>query len=412
MLERIKNRDPELYDIASGELHRQEHNIEMIASESTASQEVMELSGSVFTNKTVEGYPGSRYQAGAEFADKMEVLGVERLKALYKAEHANIQPVSGSTANYSVYAAVLTPGDTVIAMDLNHGGHLTHGSPVNAMTPFYNFVHYGINKETEQINYDEIEKLAEIHQPALIICGGSSYPREIDYEKISKIAEKHGAYSMADIAHVSGLIAAELLPSPVPHMDFVTSSTTKTLCGPRGGMILCKNKHKKTLDKGVFPRSLGSIHLHIMAAKAYVFKYAATEEFKETMKQVIKNAVHLAKCMEESGFRIVSGGTDNHIVMVDLTAKGITGKDFQEALDYAGITVNKNMIPFDTEKTSVTSGVRIGTTAISQRGLKENEIEQIAGIMNRVAENINNKAVLDTLKLETVELISKFPLYQ
>jgi glycine hydroxymethyltransferase len=412
MLKATKLEDEELYNIVAGELNRQQNNIEMIASESTAPIQALELSGSVFNNKTVEGYPGARYQSGAEFADKMERLGVERLKALFKADHANIQPTSGSTANYSVYAAILKPGDTVLAMSLDHGGHLTHGSSANAMTKFYNFVHYGINKDTEQIDYEDLEALAIKHRPKLIISGGSSYPRLIDYKKISDIAKKVGAYTMADIAHVSGLIAVGAIPSPIPHTDFVSSSTTKTLCGPRGGMVMCKAEHAKALDRGVFPRTLGSIHLHVMAAKTFVFKRAATEEFKKTMEQIIKNAKHLASELEKHGFRVVSGGTDNHIIMVDLRPKGITGLDFQNALDYVGITVNKNMIPFDPEKPSVTSGVRIGTTAISQRGLKEKEVEQIADIMNKVAQNINNVEVLNACKNEAIELISNFPLYK
>ncbi|KAB2337595.1 serine hydroxymethyltransferase [Cytobacillus depressus] len=412
MLEATKLADEELYHIVAGELKRQENNIEMIASESTAPIEALELSGSVFTNKTLEGYPGARFQSGAGFADQMEILGVERCKALYQAEHANIQPISGSTANYSVYAAILKPGDTVLAMRLDQGGHLTHGSPASTTSKFYNFVSYGVHKDTEQINYEELEALAIEHKPKLIVSGGSSYPRLIDYERIGNIAKSVGAYSMADIAHVSGLVAAGIIPSPVPCTDFVSSSTTKTLCGPRGGMVLCKAEHAKALDRGVFPRTIGSMHLQVMAAKTFVLKRAATEEFKQTMIQTVKNAQHLATCLEKHGFRIVSGGTDNHLVMVDLRPKGITGKDFQDALDYVGITVNKNMIPFDTEKPSITSGVRIGTTAISQRGLKENEVKQIADIMNRVAQNIHNVEVLEACKIEAIELISKFPLYK
>lgn len=412
MLEATKVADEELYNIVKGEYHRQEHNIEMIASESTTPLPSLELSGSVFSNKTLEGYPGARYQAGAKYADQMERLGVERCKNLFQAEHANIQPVSGSTANYSVYAAVLKPGDTILAMRLDQGGHLTHGSPANTMSKFYNFVFYGVNEETEEIDYEEMKEMAKKHKPQLIISGGSSYPGIIDYERIGKISEEVGAYSMADIAHVSGLVAAGILPSPVPHTDFVTSSTTKTITGPRGGMVMCKEKYAKALDKGVFPRTLGSIHLQIMAAKTYIFKWAGTDEFKKIMEQTVKNAKHLAMHLEKNGFRIVSGGTDNHIVMVDLRPMGVTGIEFQEALDSVGITVNKNVIPFDPEKPSITSGVRIGTTAISQRGLRENEIEQIADIMNKVARNINDNDVLDTCKSESEALISKFPLYK
>jgi len=411
MMEKTKSNDEELYEIVLGEYKRQETNIEMIASESTVPKEVLELSGSIFTNKTLEGYPGNRFQAGSEYADKMELLAVERLKTLYKAEHANIQPVSGSTANYSVYAAVLSPGDTILAMDLNHGGHLTHGSSANAMTKFYDFKHYGINKDTEKIDYEQLEQLALQHKPKLIISGASSYPRLIDYEKISQIAKKVGAYTMADIAHVSGLIAAGLIPSPVPHTDFITSSTTKTLCGPRGGFVLTKKEHAKAIDRGVFPRTLGSIHLHTMAGKAFTFKHADTDEFRSTMQSVISNSTQLAASLEEHGFRIVSGGTDNHIIMVDLTPIGITGDQLQKALDTVGITVNKNMIPFDTEKPSVTSGVRIGTTAVSQRGLKEEEMKEIAGIINSVARNHDDKNILHDNKKRVEKLISNFPLY-
>ncbi|WP_453989885.1 serine hydroxymethyltransferase [Bacillus nitroreducens] len=412
MLQATKLADEELYNIVVGELKRQENNIEMIASESTAPIPALELQGSVFTNKTLEGYPGARYQSGSEYADQMEILGVERCKALFKAEHANIQPISGSTANYSVYAAVLKPGDTVLSMRLDQGGHLTHGSKASQTSQYYHFIHYGVHEDTEQINYEELEELALKHKPKLIISGGSSYPRLIDYERIGDIAKKVGAYSMADIAHVSGLVAAGIIPSPIPHTDFVSSSTTKTICGPRGGMVMCKAEHAKALDRGVFPRTLGSIHVHTMAAKTYMFKRAATEEFKQLMIQTVQNAKHLASCLEKDGFRIVSGGTDNHLVMVDLRPKGITGLEFQEALDFVGITVNKNMIPFDPQKPSITSGVRIGTTAISQRGLKEAEVEQIAAIMNKVAQNIGNQEVLEACKQEARELISKFPLYQ
>jgi len=411
MLRHTKITDPELYGIVCEELYRQEHNIEMIASESSASEELMELSGCVFTNKTTEGYPGARFQAGSQIADKMERLGVERAKALYEAEHANIQPYSGSAANYGVYAAVLNPGDCVLGMRLDHGGHLTHGSPANFMSKFYKFTSYGLNRETELIDYEELEKLAEVYKPKLIIAGGSAYPRIIDYERIARIAHSNASLMMVDMAHVSGLVAAKVIPSPVPYADFVSSSTTKTLCGPRGGLILCKSEHAKALDKGVFPGSLSSIHLNIMAAKTWLFKHAMTQEFKNVMVQIIKNSQVLAKELAKYGFRIVSGGTDNHIVLVDLRAKKITGKLFQESLEYVGITVNKNMIPFDPEKPSVTSGVRIGLTSTSQRGFKEPEIARVAEIMNKVASAPEDKLNLDKCKTEALDLISGFPLY-
>jgi len=411
MLKHTRMSDPELFDIVVEELDRQEHNIEMIASESTESEELLELSGCVFANKTTEGYPGARFQAGSQIADKMERLGIERAKALYGADHVNLQPYSGSTANYSVYAAALKPGDCVLGMRLDHGGHLTHGSPANFMSKFYHFVSYGLNPQTEQIDYDELEALAKEHKPRLIIAGGSAYPRLIDYERIANIARSAGGLLMVDMAHVAGLVAAKVIPSPVPHADFVTSSTTKTLCGPRGGMVLCKAEHAKALDKGVFPGAISSIHLNIMAAKTWLFKHAASEEFKQVMTQIVANSRALAAELTGYGFRVISGGTDNHIVLLDLRPKKITGKLFQDALEYVGITINKNMIPSDPEKPSVTSGVRIGTTSVSQRGLKEPEIKRIAAIMNEVAGAPEDKNVLDACKAEAMRLISAFPLY-
>ncbi|NLL37831.1 MAG: serine hydroxymethyltransferase [Fretibacterium sp.] len=411
MLEATRKSDPELYGIVLEELERQKHNIEMIASESTACEELLELSGCVFTNKTTEGYPGARFQAGSQIADKMERLGIERAKALYGAEHANLQPYSGSSANYGVYASVLTPGDCVLGMKLDHGGHLTHGSPANFMSKVYRFVSYGLNRDTELIDYEELEAMAQEHRPKLVIAGGSAYPRLIDYERIANIAHKAGALFMVDMAHVAGLVAAKVLPSPVPHADFVTSSTTKTLCGPRGGLILCKAQHARTLDRGVFPGSLSSIHLNIMAAKTWLFQHAFSPEFRATMQQVVVNARALADALARNGFRIVSGGTDNHIVLVDLRPRKITGKLFQDALETVGITLNKNMIPFDPEKPSVTSGVRIGTTAVTQRGLKEPEIIRIANIMTRVAEAPEDASVLEACRKDALALIEPFPLY-
>lgn len=411
MLKTTQKTDPAVYEIVAAELKRQEGNIEMIASESTAPTEVLELSGSVFTNKTEEGYPGARFQAGSEEADKIENLARDRAKALFGADHVNVQSYSGSTANYCVYSAILAPGDRVLSMRLDQGGHLTHGSPVNFLRKVYEYDFYGVDPETEQIDYDALEKKAMEYKPKLIIGGASSYPRLIDYERMAEIAKKCGAYLMIDMAHIAGLVAAKVIPSPIPYADFVSSSTTKTFCGPRSGMVFCKAEHAKLLDKGTFPGTIGSIHLATIAAKAWSFGYASTPEFKAVMEQIVKNAKCLAEALQNDGFRIISGGTDNHIVMVDLRPKNLTGKAFEEALEYVGITVNKNVIPFDKESPMVTSGVRIGLTSTTQRGLKEKEITQIAGIMNEVAANVDNKAKLDELKAQAAALISEFPLY-
>ncbi|MFZ2256955.1 MAG: serine hydroxymethyltransferase [Clostridiaceae bacterium] len=411
MLPFTKKSDPVLYELAQRELDRQQYNIEMIASESTVPMEVMELSGSVFTNKTLEGYPGNRYQAGSGVADELELLLNERTKEVYGCDHVNHQPYSGSTANYSVYASVLSPGDKVLSMRLDQGGHLTHGHPVNLYSKFYQFSNYGVNAETEQIDYEEMEKKAKELQPKLIIAGGSSYPRIIDYERIASIAKANGSLFMVDMAHVSGLVGANVIPSPVPWADFVTSSTTKTFCGPRSGMVMCKGEFAKALDKGVFPGSLGSIHLTTMAAKAWSMNYMKSDEFRQIMGQVVKNSSKLALELENNGFRIVSGGSDNHIVMVDLRPKQISGRQFQDALDHIGLTVNKNQIPNDPASPFVTSGVRIGTTCVSQRGMKEAEMTEIAGILNQVAENIDNETVLAEVKNRARKIIEKFPIY-
>lgn len=411
MLKVTRQTDPDLAKLVDLELDRQEHNIEMIASESTAPLAVMELTGSVFTNKTLEGYPGARFQAGSHIADQVETMAVERAKELFGAEHCNIQSYSGSTANYSVFASVLKPGDRVLSMRLDQGGHLTHGSPANWVSKIYQFDFYAMDPETELIDYDALEKKAEEFRPRLIIAGASSYSRLIDYERIAQVAKKVDAYFMVDMAHIAGLVAAGVIPSPIPYADFVTSSTTKTFCSARSGMVFCKAEHKKLLDKGTFPGALGSIQLHTMAAKAWSFKYAASPEFKEIMEQVVKNARCLAEELTRLGFRIVSGGTDNHLLVADLRNKGITGKAFQNALDSVGITVNKNMVPFDPEKPSVTSGVRIGLTAVTQRGLKEAEIKEIAAIMNQVADAPEDEANLAQCKERAEALIARFPLY-
>lgn len=412
MLHRLRVSDPELSKIVEEELIRQRTGIEMIASESYVPIEVMELQGSILTNKTTEGYPGRRYHAGCSVIDKMESLGIERAKKLYGAEHANIQPHSGSQANQSVYAAFLEPGDTVLGLRLDQGGHLTHGNKVNFSGKIYNFISYGLDKETELIDYDELERLANEHKPKMIVTGASAYPRYIDYKRISEIAKAVGAYFLVDMAHVAGLVAANLYPNPVEHADFVTSTTTKTLCGARGGFILCKSEHAKKIDKGVFPGSQGSAHLHIMGAKAFTFKRAGTEEFANLMGQVKKNAQKLGEVLTSYGFRLVSGGTDSHLLLVDLRPRNLTGKQLEEALDYVGITVNKNMIPFDPEKPTVTSGVRIGTTACTIKGMKESDMEELGAIINEVANNVENKDMLDRIKEKVLEISKKFTLYE
>ncbi len=409
-LKETKKTDPVLADIVERELARQEACIEMIASESIVPLPVMELSGSVFTNKTLEGLPGARFQAGAEVADEMEKLSWERAKALFGAEHVNVQAYSGSTANHSVYAAVLNPGDKVMAMRLDQGGHLTHGSPANWLSKFYNHVFYGVDK-TGRIDYEALEEMARKEKPKLIICGASSYPRLIDYERIGKIAAEVGAYSMCDMAHVAGLVAAKVIPSPIPYMDFVTSSTTKTFCSGRSGMVFCKEKYAKILDKGTFPGSLGSIHLHTMAAKCWSLQYAASQEFHDIMAQVVKNAQFLAKELQKYGFEIVSGGTDNHLLVVDLRNKGENGRHMQDALDKAGISVNKQVVPFDPAKPHITSGIRIGLTAVTERGLKEPELAQIANMISRVTDAPDDETVRAQVKAEAQALMQKFPMY-
>lgn len=410
MLRTVRESDKALYDIIMEEWGRQETGIEMIASESSVPVEILELQGSILTNKTMEGFPGNRYHAGHQFIDKMETLGIERAKALFNAEHANIQPHCGSNANQCVYVAILKPGDTVMGMRLDQGGHLTHGSSVNFSGKTYNFISYGLNKETELIDYEEMERLANEHKPKLIVAGASAYPRFIDYERIEKIAKSVGAYFMVDMAHVAGLVAAGVHPSPVPYADFVTSTTTKTLSGARGGFVLCRAEHAKKLDKATFPGAQGAAHMHIMAAKAFTFKRAATEEYKELMKQVTKNAKRLGEVLKEKGFRLVTGGTDNHLLLVDLRPKNLTGVQLEKALDYIGISVNKNMIPFDPEKAMVTSGVRIGATAMAIKGMKEKDMEIIAEIINEVAGNVDNIAVLDEIKERVAKIGAQFPL--
>ncbi|NGT37707.1 serine hydroxymethyltransferase, partial [Clostridium perfringens] len=377
----LEREDEQIAHLVQKEKERQENSIELIASENFVSKAVMEAMGSYLTNKYAEGYPSKRYYGGCHVVDEVEDLARERVKKLFGAEHANVQPHSGSQANMAVYFSILEPGDTVLGMDLSHGGHLTHGSPVNFSGRLFNFVSYGVDKETETINYETVRELALKHKPKLIVAGASAYSRIIDFKTLREIADEVGAYLMVDIAHIAGLVATGLHPSPVPYADFVTSTTHKTLRGPRGGLILCKEKFAKALDKNIFPGIQGGPLMHIIAAKAVCFKEALEPSFKTYMEQVVKNAQVLAEALESYGFKLVSNGTDNHLILVDLTNKDITGKDAEILLDSIGITLNKNTVPNETRSPFVTSGVRIGTPAITTRGFKEEEMKEIASII-------------------------------
>lgn len=401
--------DSEILELIQSETKRQEDNIELIASENFTSKAVMEAMGSPLTNKYAEGYPGKRYYGGCEVVDKVEDIARERLKELFGAEHANVQPHSGSQANMAVYFSVLNPGDTVLGMNLSHGGHLTHGSPVNFSGRLFNFVSYEVDKETETINYDAVRELALQHKPKMIVAGASAYPRIIDFEKFRSIADEVGAYFMVDMAHIAGLVAAGLHPNPVPYADFVTTTTHKTLRGPRGGAILCKEKYAKDLDKTIFPGMQGGPLMHTIAAKAVCFKEAMSDEYRNYMQQVVKNAKVLAEELIGYGFKLISGGTDNHLMLVDLTNKGITGKDAEKFLDSVGITVNKNTIPFETLSPFVTSGIRIGTPSVTTRGFKEEEMKKIAYFINYVIENKDKD--LSNIKEEVQKLCRDFPIY-
>lgn len=411
-LERLKHSDPVLYEICQRELKRQRKGLEMIASESFVPAEILELQGSVLTNKTAEGYPGKRYHAGCGVMDDMERLGVERAKALFGAEHANIQPLGGSGANQAVYFSVLQPGDRILGMKLDQGGHLTHGYPMNFSGRTYTFFEYGLDPVTETIDYESVERLAAQHKPKMIVAGASAYPRLIDYERLGSIAKSAGAYLFADIAHVAGLIAGGVIPSPVPYADFVTSTTTKTLAGARGGFILCRGQYAKAIDSAVFPGIQGSMHMHTMAAKAFTFGYAMTDAFKLYAKQVVENAAALGEALEERGFRLVSGGTDNHLLLLDLRTKKLSGKRFEQVLESVGITVNKNMIPQDPEKPMVTSGVRVGVTAMTIKGLGPEEMREIAKLMERVADHHEDLEVLNEVRRDVEALAERFPLYE
>lgn len=408
---KLKVQDAELFEAMQHELGRQRDNIELIASENFVSEAVMEAQGGVLTNKYAEGYPGRRYYGGCEFVDVAENLARDRAKELFGAEHANVQPHSGAQANMAVYFTVLEAGDTVLGMNLSHGGHLTHGSPVNFSGVQYNFVEYGVDKETEHIDYDVVAALAKEHKPKLIVAGASAYPRTIDFAKFREIADSVDAYLMVDMAHIAGLVAAGLHPNPVEHAHFVTTTTHKTLRGPRGGMILCKEEFAKAIDKSIFPGIQGGPLMHVIAAKAVAFGEALQPEFKDYQRQVIANAQALAAGLEEEGLRIVSGGTDNHLLLVDLQGIDITGKVAEHALDAAGITVNKNTIPFDPASPFVTSGIRLGTAAMTTRGFKETDMQEVARLIGRVLKHHEDEAVLAEALQDVRTLTAKFPLY-
>lgn len=403
--------DPEIYAAIQQETRRQHEGLELIASENFVSEAVLEAAGSVFTNKYAEGYPGKRYYGGCEFSDVVESVAIDRAKQLFGAEHINVQPHSGSQANMAVYLTACQHGDTILGMDLSHGGHLTHGHPLNFSGKSYKVVAYGVKKDNETIDYDQMEALAKEHKPKMIVCGASAYSRVIDFERIAAIARGVGALVMADIAHIAGLVATGLHPSPVPHCDFVTTTTHKTLRGPRSGLIMCKEQFAKDLDRNVFPGIQGGPLVHIIAAKAVAFKEALQPEFKAYQQQVVKNAKALAAAVAETGFRIVSGGTDNHVFLVDVFSKGILGKDAEKALEAAHITVNKNTIPFDTNPPMKASGVRLGAPAVTTRGMGETEMKQIANVIAEVLQAPNDEATRQNVISKVKELTARFPLY-
>lgn len=407
--ENLQKEDKKIANLIEKEKERQENSIELIASENFVSKAVMEAMGSYLTNKYAEGYPSKRYYGGCHIVDQVEDLARERVKKLFGAEHANVQPHSGSQANMAVYFSVLEPGDTVLGMDLSHGGHLTHGSPVNFSGKLFNFVSYGVDSKTEMIDYENLRELAKKHNPKLIVAGASAYSRIIDFKKLREISDEVGAYLMVDIAHIAGLVATGLHPSPVPYADFVTSTTHKTLRGPRGGLILCKEEFSKIIDKNIFPGIQGGPLMHVIAGKAVCFKEALEPEFKSYMEQVVKNAKALADALESYGFKLVSNGTDNHLILVDLTNKDITGKDAEILLDSIGITLNKNTVPNETRSPFVTSGVRIGTPAITTRGFKEEDMKEIASLINDAIKGRNED--LSPLKARVKALCDKYPLY-
>ncbi len=410
--EHLKATDREIYDAISKETEREQNKILLIASENYASEAVLEAQGSLFTNKYAEGYPNRRYYGGCEYADIVESLAIQRAKEIFGAEHVNVQPHSGSQANMAVYFSFLKHGDTILGMNLAHGGHLSHGASVNFTGMFYKSLSYGVDKVTGYINMDEIRELALKHKPKMIVVGASAYSRTIDFKSFSEIAKETGAYLMADIAHIAGLIASDEHPSPVPYADFVTSTTHKTLRGPRGGMIMCKAEYAKAIDKMIFPGIQGGPLVHVIAAKAVAFKEALTDEFRDYQRRVIKNAKKLAEGLINHGFKIISGGTDNHLMLVDLSNMNVTGKEAEEALDRAGITVNKNSIPYDDKPPAVTSGIRLGAPSVTTRGMGENEMDEIAGIISNVVRNIKNEDLISDMNKRVELLCKKYPIYQ
>jgi glycine hydroxymethyltransferase len=407
----LQEMDTEIHAAIQNEERRQSTGLELIASENFTYRAVLEATGSVFTNKYAEGYPGKRYYGGCEFVDVVENLAIERAKKLFGAGHVNVQPHSGSQANMAVYLTVLKPGDTILGMNLSHGGHLTHGHPLNFSGKYYRIVPYGVRKDSEVIDYDELASLARLHKPKLIVVGASAYPRTIEFERISRVAKETGAMMMADIAHIAGLVATGEHPSPVPHAEFVTSTTHKTLRGPRSGMVMCREEFGKDLNRSVFPEMQGGPLVHVIAAKAVCFKEAAREEFRDYIRQVLKNAKTLAGKLASRKFRIVSGGTDTHLMLVDVFSKGINGKQAEQALDHAGITVNKNAIPFDQNPPLTPSGIRIGTPALTTRGMKEGEMEAIGDWIADVLDHINDEGIRQRVRREVEQLCEKFPLY-
>ena len=407
--DKIKQQDPQVYESMMRELQRQRDHIELIASENFVSEAVLEAMGSHLTNKYAEGYPGARYYGGCQYVDEVETLAIERAKALFGAEHANVQPHSGSQANVAVYVALLQPGDTILGMDLSHGGHLTHGSKASISGKYFNAQFYGVDRETETIDYEALLQKAEEVKPKIIIAGASAYPRFIDFQKMREIADQVGAYLMVDMAHVAGLVAAGVHPNPVPYAHVVTTTTHKTLRGPRGALILCKEELRKKINSAVFPGTQGGPLMHTIAGKAVCFGEAMTPEYKAYQQQVVKNAAVLAETLKENGVRLVSGGTDNHLILADVMSRGKTGMEVQELLDMANITANKNTIPFETQSVKLTSGMRFGSPAVTTRGMKEEEMRQIGGMITRLMDE--GEAAVPAVKEQVIALCEKFPLY-
>lgn len=411
-LENLKLTDPEVFESIQKEVERERENIVLIASENYASPAILEVQGSVFTNKYAEGYPGRRYYGGCQYADIVENLAIERAKELFNAEHVNVQPHSGTQANMAVYFSMLKPGDTILAMSLSHGGHLSHGASVNFSGAFYKIATYGVDRNTGYMDYEEVRRLAIECRPKMIVAGASSYSRIIDFKIFSEIAKEVGAYFMADIAHIAGLIAAGLHPSPLPYADFVTTTTHKTLKGPRGGMVMCKGQYAKAIDKMIFPGIQGGPLVHVIAAKAVALKEAMSTEFRDYQAMVVRNAKRLAEDLLKKGFKIISGGTDNHMMLVDLANKGTTGKDAEEALSLAGITVNKNVVPYDERPPTITSGIRLGTPCVTTRGMGEAEMTEIADIITSVIQSLHDVRAVKDLSKRVRVLCDSFPLYE